>query len=86
MITAPAQNGVVGKALSGSITITDPGATYISVSMTGVPWGMSVVMNGLTINTNWAAPVAGNYTLVVKVTDSAGSTATANVPVTIAAK
>lgn len=86
VITAPAQNGVVGKALSGTITITDPGVSYVSVSMTGVPWGMSVVMNGLTINTNWAAPVAGNYTLVVKVTDSAGRTATANVPVTIAAK
>ncbi|WMW80039.1 putative Ig domain-containing protein [Undibacterium cyanobacteriorum] len=86
VITAAAQTGVVGKALTGTITITDPGVAYISVSISGVPLGMSMVMSGTTITTNWPAPVAGSYTLKVTVTDSAGRTATANVPVTIAAK
>lgn len=86
MITASAKNGVASKALSGSINITDPGVAYISVSISGVPLGMSMVMDGMNITTNWASPVTGNYTLKVTVTDSAGRTATANVPVTIAAK
>ena len=86
VITAAAQTGVAGKALTGTITITDPGVAYISVSITGVPLGMSMAMSGTTITTNWPAPVAGSYTLKVTVTDSAGRTATANVPVTIAAK
>lgn len=86
VITAPAQNGVAGKALTGSITITDPGVMFISVSISGVPLGMSMVMNGMNITTNWPSPVTGSYTLKVTVTDSAGRTATANVPVTIAAK
>lgn len=86
VITAPAQNGVAGKPLSGSITITDPGVSYISVSISGVPLGMSMAMNGMSITTNWASPVTGSYTMKVTVTDSAGRTATANVPITIAAK
>ena len=83
VITAPAQNGTVGKALSGTISITDPGVSYISVSISGVPLGMSMAMNGMNITTNWPSPVAGSYTLKVTVTDSAGRTATANVPITI---
>ena len=83
VITAPAQNGTVGKALSGTISITDPGVSYISVSISGVPLGMSMAMSGMTITTNWPSPVAGSYTLKVTVTDSAGRTATANVPITI---
>lgn len=83
VISAPAQTGTVGKALSGTITITDPGVSYISVSITGVPLGMSMVMSGMNITSNWPSPVAGSYTLKVTVTDSAGRTATANVPITI---
>ena len=82
-INAPAITGSVGKALSGSISITDPGAAWVSVSISGVPLGMSFSMTGLTINSYWASPVAGTYSLKITVTDSAGKTATATQTITI---
>jgi hypothetical protein len=86
VITAPAMTGVVGKAMSGTIAISDPTATYLSISISGVPLGMGFSISGTTITALWPAPVAGSYTLKVVVTDNAGLAATANVPVTIAAK
>jgi subtilase family serine protease len=83
VITAPAINGTAGKAISGSISVSDPGAQGVSISVTGIPLGMQLMPNGLTLNISWANPTAGSYTLVVVVTDSAGLTAKANVPITI---
>ncbi|MFZ6745906.1 putative Ig domain-containing protein [Undibacterium sp. JH2W] len=85
-INAPAMTGVAGKALSGSISISDPGATSVSVTIAGAPLGLGFAMNGLNISTSWASPVTGSYTLKITVTDNAGRTATANVPITINAK
>ena len=82
-INAPAITGSVGKALSGSISITDPGAAWVSVSISGVPLGMSFSMTGLTINSYWGSPVAGTYSLKITVTDSAGKTSTATQTITI---
>jgi hypothetical protein len=78
--------GVAGKALAGTISISDPGATSLSVSISGVPLGMSFSLSGLNINANWASPVLGSYTLKVSVVDSAGLSAQVNVPITITAK
>ena len=77
--------GVAGKPLSGTITIADPGATALSVSISGVPLGMSFSANGLTLTANWASPVTGSYTLKVVVQDSAGLSAQASVPITVTA-
>ena len=85
-ITAAAMTGVAGKPMSGTIAIADPGATYLSISISGVPLGMSFSMSGLTLTANWAAPVTGSYTLQVSVVDQAGLTAKASIPVTITAK
>ncbi|MFZ6875580.1 peptidase S53 [Undibacterium sp. Di27W] len=85
-INAPAMTGVAGKALSGSISISDPGATSVSVTIAGAPLGMGFAMSGLNISTSWASPVTGSYALKITVTDNAGRTATANVPITINAK
>lgn len=85
-ITAAPITGVAGKAVSGTIAISAPGATSVSVSITGVPLGMGFAINGLTLNASWPSPVAGSYTLKVTVVDSAGRTATATVPITISAK
>ncbi|WP_189356211.1 S53 family peptidase [Undibacterium squillarum] len=82
-INAPAITGSVGKALSGSISITDPGVAWVSVSISGVPLGMSFSMTGLTIKSYWGYPVAGTYSLKITVTDSAGKTATATQTITI---
>lgn len=86
VITALATTGVAGKALSGAITITDPGATWLSVSIAGAPLGMAFSSTGLTISYAWASPVVGSYSLKVSVIDSAGLTAQATVPVTVKAK
>ena len=86
VITAGAIAGVVGKPVSGTISISAPGAVYVSVSIAGAPMGMSFSMSGLSIKASWASPVLGSYNLAVTVVDSAGLSAKANVPITIAAK
>ncbi|MFZ6678764.1 putative Ig domain-containing protein [Undibacterium sp. Tian12W] len=82
-ITAPAITGSAGKALTGNISISAPGATSLSISITGAPLGLGFAMSGLNIALNWTSPVKGSYTMVVTVTDSLGRKATANVPITI---
>ena len=83
VIVAPAMNGTAGKTLTGTITITDPGVSAISISISGAPLGMLFTANGLTITASWPNPAAGTYSLVVSVSDSAGHSAKATVPVTI---
>lgn len=85
-ITAPAMVGVVGKTLTGTIAISAPAGTSFSVSISGVPLGMGFSISGTTITARWAAPVAGNYQLIVVARDSAGRTTQAVVPITVTAK
>ncbi|MBK9444166.1 MAG: putative Ig domain-containing protein [Comamonadaceae bacterium] len=86
VITAAAAVGVVGKALTGSISISDPGAAWLSISLSGAPLGMGFTGSGQTITYTWASPVLGSYSLKVTVQDSAGLTAQTTVPITIKAK
>jgi hypothetical protein len=86
VITAAPATGVAGKALSGSINIADPGATSLSISISGAPLGMGFSVSGLNINYVWASPVAGSYNIKVSVVDSAGLTAQATVVITVTAK
>jgi hypothetical protein len=86
VITAPAMTGVAGKALTGTISISDPGATALSVSISGIPMGMTFSISGLSLTARWAAPVTGSYSLKIVVVDSAGLSATSTVPITIAAR
>ena len=85
-ITAAAMTGVAGKAMSGSIVLTAPGATSLRISIDGAPLGMQFSMSGLTITAYWPQPVAGSYTLKVVALDNNGLTAQLNVPVTVTAK
>lgn len=85
-ITAAPINGVAGKAVSGTIAISAPGAASISVSITGVPLGMGFSISGLTLTASWPSPVAGSYAMKVTVVDSAGLSASTTVPITISAK
>jgi hypothetical protein len=86
VITAAAMSGVAGKPMSGTIALQAPGATSVSVTISGAPAGMGFSMSGLTITAQWAAPKAGSYALSVVATDSAGLTAKAAVPVVVTAK
>ncbi|UCV01181.1 putative Ig domain-containing protein [Acidovorax radicis] len=83
VITASALVGVAGQLLSGSISVTSPGATWLSVSIAGVPLGMGFAVAGNTITASWPRPVAGSYQLLVTAKDSAGLSAQLAVPVTI---
>jgi subtilase family serine protease len=86
VVTWSALSGVVGKALSGSISISDPGVTSLAVSITGAQPGMSFAASGSSILIGWAKPVLGTTTLTVSVRDSLGRTTQASVPITITAK
>ncbi len=86
VITAAAMKGVVGKPLSGSISITDATATSLSISISGVPLGMGFSMSGTRLTASWPKPVLGSYSLKVTVVDNLGLSATLVVPVTITAK
>lgn len=82
-VSAPAITGTAGKAVSGTITITDSGVSWVSVSISGAPLGMSFSMTGLTVTANWPSPVVGSYTLTIVVADSAGRKVQVQMPVTI---
>ena len=87
VITALAQTGVVGKPIAGSISITDAGAiTWMQVSITGAPLGMSFAASGLNLTTNWTPTTAGNYSIKITALDSLGLTAQLVVPITVTAK
>lgn len=86
VITFAAMSGVVGKPITGTFTITDPGATSLSLSISGVPMGMTFSVSGMTFTANWASPVLGSYNMTVSVVDSAGLTAKAVIPITVNAK
>jgi len=82
-ITASSFSGTAGVALSGTIVVTDPGASAVSISLTGIQPGMVFSGTGLTLNMSWPKPVKGTYNLLVQVRDGAGKSASLTVPVTI---
>ena len=86
VFTVTPQSGVAGKPFSGSIGLTAPGATSLSVSIAGAPLGMGFAYNGSAITMAWAKPVTGSYTLSLVAVDSAGLSAKASVPIVINAK
>jgi subtilase family serine protease len=87
VITASNMTGVAGKALTGTISISDPGVSSFQISISGAPLGVGFsTNNGTTITLNWPSPVAGNYSLKVSVVDSANRTAQLTIPITINAK
>jgi subtilase family serine protease len=86
VITAAAMTGVVGKPLTGSISIVDSTSASMSISISGVPLGMCLSVSGAAIVATWASPVAGSYSLKVTAVDAAGLSATLSVPVTVTLK
>lgn len=85
-ITASSLVGTAGKKLTGSISFADSTSNSFSITISGVPGGMSFTpaSNSAALNVTWASPVTGSYTLVVSVRDGNGLTGTLKVPVVIA--
>ncbi|NYE62784.1 hypothetical protein FHW58_004003 [Duganella sp. 1224] len=86
VIKASAMSGVAGRALSGTISITDNSSKSITVSISGAPLGMTFQVSGMQIVANWASPQTGSYTLKVVATNGNGASAALSVPVTINAR
>lgn len=87
-VAATTLQGVAGKPLNGTITISDAGAGLIGVGLFGAPLGVSFSPQGGGFNTmgvSWPNPVTGSYTIQVSATDSAGLQAQVTVPMTITA-
>ncbi|AVS73616.1 peptidase S53, partial [Paracidovorax cattleyae] len=82
-VTAAPWTGTAGQALTGTVTVSAPGAAWVSVTITGAPLGMGFSMQGTAVTARWPAPVAGNYTLAIVARDSLSRTAQAAVPVSI---
>jgi hypothetical protein len=77
---------VVGKPLTGTIGISDPGVSSLSVTISGAPIGMMFSVTGMTFTATWPNPVLGSYSLKISLTDSAGFSTQATMPITITAK
>jgi subtilase family serine protease len=83
VITAPALVGVAGRPLSGSITVTAPAGAALTVTISGVPAGVSFLVRGQALVLYWARPVTGKFTLSISARDSSGATTQASLPITI---
>ncbi|MBV8380538.1 MAG: S53 family peptidase [Paucibacter sp.] len=82
-ITASAWTGTHGKTLTGSFSVTDPSGLSMTLSISGIPQGMTLGLNGGVVTATWPSPVKGQYVLQIKATDSANLSSSASLPVTI---
>ncbi len=82
-ISTAGLSGSAGKALSASIPISAPGASALSIGISGVPAGMGFTASGSGLGVSWAKPVAGSYALTLSVKDNLGRSATSTVVVSI---
>lgn len=86
VITASALKGVAGKPLSGTIGLSDATSNSLSLTVSGIPAGMSLSLRGTAVAVSWPSPVTGKYTLSVVARDSNGQTASTGVPVTVTSR
>lgn len=77
--------GTAGKAFSGTIAYSAPGATSLSITISGAPSGMTFSAGSAGVSVSWAKPVAGTTNLVITLKDNLGQTTSGTVKVTIAA-
>ena len=86
VVTFSPVTGVAGKAVTATIGISDATSPSVSLSISGVPLGMTFSLSGSNIIMNWANPIAGSYSLKLYAVDSAGLSTQVTIPVTITAK
>lgn len=84
-LTTTSLTGTAGKGFTGTIGYAAPGASSLSITISGAPSGMGFASTSGGIAVSWAKPVAGKTTLVITLKDNQGRTTTGNVTVTITA-
>jgi hypothetical protein len=82
-LTTTSLTGTAGKAFSGTIGYSAPGASTLNISISGAASGMSFSINSGGLGVTWANPVAGRTNLVITLKDNLGQTSTGTVAVTI---
>ncbi|KQV60837.1 hypothetical protein ASC95_05265 [Pelomonas sp. Root1217] len=82
-LTTTSLSGAAGKALAATIGYSAPGASSLSISISGAASGMSFSATSSGLALNWANPVAGRTNLVITLKDNFGQTSTGTVTVTI---
>lgn len=82
-LTTTSLSGVAGKSLSGSIGYSAPGATSLSIGISGGASGMRFSATSNAITLTWAKPVTGTYNLSITLRDNLGRTSTGIVAVRI---
>lgn len=80
----PNQTVRAGQSLSFSVSATDAEGDPISFSATGMPAGATASIAEGVWSFFWASPVAGNYTVVVAVSDGL-LTSSRSIPITVTA-
>jgi hypothetical protein len=82
-LTTTSLSGTAGKAFTGTIGYSAPGASSLSISIAGAASGMGFAASSTGLTVTWPKPVAGSTTLVITLKDNLGQSATGNVVVTI---
>lgn len=77
--------GLSGQQVTGKIIISDPGwsARSLSVYFSNKPAGIIMSVQGSVFTVTWKNPNIGRYKITVTVSDPAGKTATATLPILI---
>lgn len=84
-LTTTSLTGVAGKALNASIGYSAPGATSLSITISGAASGMSFSASSSGIAVSWPKPVTGTVNLAITLKDNLGQTSTGTVAVKISA-
>ncbi|HEY9106607.1 MAG TPA: S53 family peptidase [Roseateles sp.] len=84
-LTTTAITGVAAKPLSASIGYSAPGASSLSISISGAASGMGFSAGSGAIALSWAKPVVGTVNLSITLKDNLGQTSTGTVAVKISA-
>jgi len=84
-LTTTSITGVAAKPLSASIGYSAPGASSLSISISGAASGMSFSAASGAIALSWAKPVVGTVNLSITLKDNLGQTSTGTVAVKITA-
>ncbi|WP_422017824.1 S53 family peptidase [Roseateles sp.] len=82
-LTTTSLSGTAGKAFTGTIGYSAPGASSLSISIAGAASGMGFAASSTGLTVTWPKPVAGSTTLVITLKDNLGQSSTGNVVVTI---
>jgi subtilase family serine protease len=77
-IRAGVFSAAAGQVFEANIAFSDPSASRLTVTISGVPKGVEWSVRGTVVVARWTNPRAGSYPLVVAARNNLGQTAQAN--------